>query len=60
MENKDLIKIREKLRKEYISMLMSSKYNIPPFTRSQAEIKWLDVYVAFNSAFDLHKEANET
>jgi len=59
MEKEALLKIRERLRKKYISLLMSSGYNIPASTRSQAEIKWLDVYVAFNSAFDLHEdEAN--
>lgn len=54
MEKEDLLKVREKLRKSYISMLMSKEYNMPASSRSQAQIKWLDVYVAFNSAFDLH------
>jgi hypothetical protein len=56
MTKEDLEKMREKLRKSYISLLMSRGYNIPASTRSQAEIKWLDVYVAFNSAFDLHEQ----
>jgi hypothetical protein len=56
MEKKDLLKIREKLHKSYISLLTNTGYNIPASTRSQAEIKWLDVYVAFNSAFDLHED----
>ena len=59
MEKKDLLKIKEKLRKEYISLLMSRVYNIPASTRSQAEIKWLDVHIAFNSAFDLREEEEE-
>lgn len=53
MEKKELLKIREKLCKTYISLLIDKRYNIPASTRSQAEIKWLDVYVAFNSAFNL-------
>ena len=56
MEKKDLLKIREKLHKSYISLLTNIGYNMPASTRSQAEIKWLDVYVAFNSAFDLHED----
>lgn len=56
MEKKELLKIREKLRKTYISLLMDKGYNIPASTRLKAEIKWLDVYVAFNSAFNLHED----
>lgn len=56
MKKEDLLEVRKKLHKSYISLLMSSGYNIPASTRSQAEIKWPDVYVAFNSAFNLHEE----
>ena len=59
MKKEDLLKIREKLHKKYVSLLMDKSYQIPAHTRSQAEIKWLDVYVAFNSAFDLKEMEGE-